>query len=324
MAAVKLGLMFVNSGPFADPQLFAHLAQTAERCGFESIWTVEHVVIPHDYKSPYPYSPSGKIPGPEDVAISDPLLPLAYAAAITKNLKLGTGVLILPQRHPLYVAKEIATLDVLSNGRMLLGIGSGWLEEEFQALGLDFHERGKRTDEAIQSLRALWGEGASSFHGRHFNFGPVQCFPKPVRKTGVPIIVGGHSPAAARRAGRYGNGFFPAIGEPPEVEGTVRDDDHGGHQGRAQLRGDRAVVHGPRKARRDQGSAGRGRLARGGRAAGLRQGRPDARPGNDSERGDREAVSSRAGHHAFEINYFGVAVVEVLDGPAAHETQALA
>jgi len=218
MAAVKLGLMFVNSGPFADPQLFTHLAQTAERCGFESLWTVEHVVIPKDYKSPYPYSPSGKIPGPEDIAISDPLLPLAYAAAITKNLKLGTGVMILPQRHPLYVAKEVATLDVLSNGRALLGIGSGWLEEEFQALGLDFHERGKRTDEAIQALRALWSEGASSFHGKHFNFGPVQCFPKPARKTGVPIIIGGHSPAAARRAGRFGDGFFPAIGEPPKLK----------------------------------------------------------------------------------------------------------
>ncbi|MGH7782149.1 MAG: LLM class F420-dependent oxidoreductase [Candidatus Binataceae bacterium] len=218
MAAVKLGLMFVNSGPYSEPQLFTHLVQTAERCGFESIWTVEHVVIPQDYKSPYPYSPSGKIPGPEEVPIPDPLLPLAYAAAITKNLKLATGVMILPQRHPLYVAKEVATLDVLSNGRALLGIGSGWLEEEFQALGLNFHERGKRTDEAIQSLRALWGGGASTFHGKHFNFGPVKCFPKPVRKTGVPIIIGGHSPAAAKRAGRYGDGFFPAIGEPAKLK----------------------------------------------------------------------------------------------------------
>ncbi|MGO9451204.1 MAG: LLM class F420-dependent oxidoreductase [Candidatus Binataceae bacterium] len=210
---MKLGLMFVNSGPFAQPPLFAHLAQAAERFGFESIWTVEHVVIPQDYKSPYPYSTSGKIPGSEDVPIQDPLLPLAYAAAITTKLKLGTGVMILPQRHPLYVAKEVATLDVLSNGRVILGIGSGWLQEEFDALGLDFHQRGKRTDEAIQSLRALWSEGASSFHGKHFNFGPVKCFPKPVQKGGVPIVVGGHSPAAAKRAGRYGDGFFPAIAE---------------------------------------------------------------------------------------------------------------
>jgi len=216
---MKLGLMFANSGPFANPQLFAHLAQSAERFGFESIWTVEHVVIPQDYKSPYPYSSTGKIPGSEDVPIPDPLLPLAYAAAITRNLKLGTGVMILPQRHPLYVAKELATLDVLSNGRVVFGIGSGWLKEEFDSLGLDFHQRGPHTDEAIKSLRALWSpEPASSFHGKHFNFGPVKCFPKPVQKGGVPIVVGGHSPAAARRAGRYGDGFFPAIGEPDKLQ----------------------------------------------------------------------------------------------------------
>ncbi len=104
---MKLGLMFVNSGPFSNPALLAHLATTAERCGVESMWTVEHVVIPQDYKSPYPYSSSGKIPGGEDVAIPDPLLPLAFAAAVTKKIKLATGVLILPQRHPLYVAKEV-------------------------------------------------------------------------------------------------------------------------------------------------------------------------------------------------------------------------
>ncbi len=219
---MKLGLMFANSGPFSNPQLFAHLAQSAERFGFESIWTVEHVVIPQDYKSPYPYSPSGKIPGSEEVPIPDPLLPLAYAAAITKNLKLGTGVMILPQRHPLYVAKEMATLDVLSNGRAILGIGSGWLKEEFDSLGLDFRRRGARTDEAIQSLRALWSpDAASSFHGRHFNFGPVKCFPKPVQKGGVPIVVGGHSPAAARRAGRFGDGFFPAISDPAKLKELI-------------------------------------------------------------------------------------------------------
>ncbi len=210
---MKIGLMFVNSGPFSQPDLFAHLVTTAEKCGFESIWSVEHVVIPQNYQSPYPYSASGKIPGGEDVAIPDPLLPLSFAAAITRKLKLGTGILILPQRHPLYVAKEAATIDVLSKGRFILGIGSGWLKEEFDSLGLDFHARGARTDEAIMALRALWSEGASSFHGKHFNFGPVKMFPKPVQKGGVPIVIGGHSPAAARRAGRLGDGFFPATVE---------------------------------------------------------------------------------------------------------------
>jgi probable F420-dependent oxidoreductase len=216
--AMKLGLMFVNSGPFSEPRLFTHLAQTAERTGFESLWTVEHVVIPQDYKSPYPYSPSGKIPGREEVPIPDPLLPLAYAAAITKTIKLATGILILPQRHPLYVAKEVATLDVLSGGRVVFGIGSGWLKEEFDALGLDFHQRGARTDEAIAAMRALWTETSASFHGKHFDFTNAKSFPKPVQKGGVPIVIGGHSPAAARRAGRFGDGFFPAIGDPAKLK----------------------------------------------------------------------------------------------------------
>jgi probable F420-dependent oxidoreductase len=216
--AIKLGLMFVNSGPFSDPRLFTHLVKTAERTGFESLWTVEHVVIPQDYKSPYPYSPSGKIPGREEVAIPDPLLPLAYAAAITSTIKLATGILILPQRHPLYVAKEVATLDVLSGGRVVLGIGSGWLKEEFDALGLDFHQRGRRTDEAIVAMRALWTEASASFHGKHFNFTNAKSFPKPAQKGGVPIVIGGHSPAAARRAGRFGDGFFPALSDTAKLK----------------------------------------------------------------------------------------------------------
>lgn len=210
---MKLGLMFVNSGPFAKPELLAHLAKTAEQRGFESLWTVEHVVIPHNYQTPYPYSRDGKIPGGEEVAIEDPLLPLAYAAAVTSRIRLATGILILPQRHPLYVAKEIATLDVLSRGRVILGIGSGWLKEEFDALGLDFHQRGARTDEAIAAMRVLWRESTSTFHGKHFDFREVKSFPKPAQTGGVPIHIGGHSPAAARRAGHTGDGFFPAIGD---------------------------------------------------------------------------------------------------------------
>lgn len=214
---MKFGLMFVNSGPFSNHELLAHLAQTAEQCGFESLWTVEHVVIPKDYRSPYPYSKSGKIPGGEDVPIPDPLLPLSFAAALTKRIRLATGVIILPQRHPLYLAKEIATLDLLSGGRVILGVGSGWLKEEFDALGLDFHTRGTRTDEAIAAMRACWREDPSKFHGEHFNFGPLRSFPKPPRGH-VPIHIGGHSVAAARRAGRLGDGFFPAIGEVQKLQ----------------------------------------------------------------------------------------------------------
>lgn len=213
---MKFGIAFANSGAFSQPALMGHLATTAERCGFESLWTVEHVAIPVKH-TPYPGSKDGQMAGGDTVAIPDPLIPLAYVAAITKTIKLATGILILPQRHPIYTAKEVATLDVLSGGRTILGIGSGWMKEEFESLGIDFHKRGSLTDEAIQALRALWREGTSSFEGKHFKFGPLHSYPKPV-KHNVPIHVGGHSEAAARRAGRYGDGFFPTVANPDKLK----------------------------------------------------------------------------------------------------------
>lgn len=210
---MKFGLMFVNAGPFSYPEVFAGLMRAAEDNGIESAWTVEHVVVPVGYESEYPYSPTGKMPGPESMPIPDPLLPLAYAAAITKKIRLGTGVMILPQRHPAYVAKQVATLDVLSGGRAMLGIGSGWLKEEFDVLGVPFHERGKRTDESIRAIRSLWKEEPEAFDGRFYKWNPVESHPKPVQRPGVPIIVGGHSEAAARRAARFGDGFFPGRGD---------------------------------------------------------------------------------------------------------------
>src|SRR4030095_7335908 len=153
---MKFGLMYANAGPFAFPEMLTHLATTAERCGVESIWAIEHVVIPVGYESTYPYDPSGKIPAPEQIPMPDPLIALAYAAAVTKTLRVGTGIATLPQRHPLYVAKEVASLDVLSGGRLILGIGVGWLEEELQALGLPFDDRGSRTAETVRAMRSLW------------------------------------------------------------------------------------------------------------------------------------------------------------------------
>jgi probable F420-dependent oxidoreductase len=207
---MKAGLMFANRQQFSRPELFSQLARDAEELGFESIWTVEHVVVPVPH-TPYPGTADGRMRGGDDAPIPDPLIPLAYAAALTTKLKLATGIVILPQRNPVYLAKEIATLDVLSHGRVILGIGSGWMKEEFKAVGIDFHERGARTDESIQAIRALWHDTPASFDGKHFKFGPAISSPKPVQKGGVPIHVGGHSAAAARRAGRFGNGFFPNV-----------------------------------------------------------------------------------------------------------------
>ncbi|HXF05695.1 MAG TPA: LLM class F420-dependent oxidoreductase [Blastocatellia bacterium] len=206
---MKLGILFCNAGPLVLPENARALAEVAEASGFESVWTVEHVVIPVGYSARYPYSETGRMPAPDDVPIADPLVFLSYLAGVTKTLKLATGILILPQRHPAYVAKEVATLDLLSGGRALLGVGIGWLKDEFDALGLSFADRAARTEEAIRAIRTLWAKGPQAFEGRFFRWGPVESNPKPVQQPGVPIIVGGHVENAARRAARLGDGFFP-------------------------------------------------------------------------------------------------------------------
>jgi probable F420-dependent oxidoreductase len=218
---MKFGLMYANAGPFAYPEMLTHLARTAERVGVESIWTVEHVVIPVGYESRYPYDPSGKIPAPEQMPMPDPLIALAYAAAVTEKLRLATGILILPQRHPLYVAKEVATLDVLSHGRAILGIGVGWLAEEFQALGIPFEERAARTAESVRAIRSLWKDEPEPFHGKFYRWEKLESHPKPQQKPGVPIVVGGHTELAARRAARYGDGFFPGVADEAKLVGLL-------------------------------------------------------------------------------------------------------
>lgn len=209
---MKFGLFFANAGPFSQPETFEALCRSADEVGIESLWTVEHVVVPVGYESRYPYSESGKMPGPENSPIPDPIVALSYAAAITKRVNLATGIVILPQRHPFYVAKEFASLDVLSRGRAILGVGIGWLEEEFDAMGVPFKERVGRTEESCAAIRSLWSEGAKPFEGRYYRWGPVESNPKPVQKPGVPIVVGGHVEGAARRAARIGDGWFPAKG----------------------------------------------------------------------------------------------------------------
>ncbi len=208
---MKIALGFANVGPFVQPEEAAFLARSAEEAGIESLWTVEHVAVPKGYKAKYPYSPDGKMPGNEDSPIPDPLIWLSYVAAQTTKIKLATGILILPQRHPIYVAKELATLDVLSKGRMILGIGIGWMEDEFRALGIPFKERVSRTEESCAALRSLWSAEAGAFKGDHYHWDALESNPKPVQEGGVPIVVGGHVLGAARRAARVGDGFFPML-----------------------------------------------------------------------------------------------------------------
>lgn len=212
---MKFGIAFANVGPFATGDGAAGFARAAEAAGFESVWTVEHVVVPAGYESTYPYSPTGKMPGPEDSPIPDPLIWLSYIAAATSTIRLGTGILILPQRNPVVLAKELATLDQMSGGRMELGIGVGWLEEEFDVLGIPFAARGRRTDDYVAAMRALWTEDTATHHGEFASFDNAILSPKP-EKT-IPITVGGHTDVAAKRAGRLGDGFFPGTGTHEEI-----------------------------------------------------------------------------------------------------------
>jgi probable F420-dependent oxidoreductase len=213
---MHFGIVFANTGPFAQPEAAASMARAAEAAGFESLWTVEHVVVPQGYESTYPYDPSGRMPGGEEMAIPDPLIWLSYVAAATSTIRLATGILIVPQRNPVVLAKELATLDMMSGGRMELGIGVGWLEEEFDAIGVPFAGRGARTDEYVAAMRALWADQPASFHGDHVDFDDCILLPAPVRGT-IPVHVGGHTEVSARRAGRLGDGFFPGKGSHEEL-----------------------------------------------------------------------------------------------------------
>ena len=213
---MKFGIPFCNIGPYAQPDGAIAFAHACEAAGFESLWTVEHVVVPAGYESTYPYSPTGKMPGPENSPIPDPLIWLAFVAAATSSIRLATGILILPERNPVVLAKELSTLDQLSGGRMDLGIGVGWLREEFDALGIPFEGRGKRTDDYIGAMRALWTQDVATFDSEHASFERCILSPRPVDGT-VPIHIGGHTEPAARRAGRLGDGFFPGSGTHEEL-----------------------------------------------------------------------------------------------------------
>lgn len=218
---MKFGLAFANTGPFVDPAIAADLGRAAEAAGIESVWTVEHVIVPKEYESAYPYSANGKMPGTHDAPIPDPLIWLTWIGAATTTIKLATGIVILPQRNPAVLAKEVATLDQLTKGRMILGIGVGWLEEEFDALGVPFERRGARTDEYMAALRALWASDDASFDGEFVSYDGISMNPKPHGGT-VPLHVGGHTTRAARRAGELGDGFFPGKGNVAELVDIVR------------------------------------------------------------------------------------------------------
>ncbi len=204
---MDIGYFALGIGPLTTPQWIKPVATTAERLGFSSIWAPEHVVLLEQYASKYPYS-AGEFPMPTDTPFADPFTTLAYAAACTERIKLATGICLVPEHNPLVLAKTVATLDRLSGGRFILGVGIGWLAEEFQALGLSFDRRAQRTREYIDVMRKLWSERKSSHRGEFVNFPEVQSFPKPHNNRSVPVWFGGETPPALRRVGEYGDGWI--------------------------------------------------------------------------------------------------------------------
>lgn len=200
-------LWMPTANPFATPELLAAVARECDERGVHRLWVGEHVVLFDDYASPYPYADDGRIPAPSGTGLLEPLTTLSFLAAHSNTVRLGTAMLLLPQRNPVYVAKEVATVDLLSEGRVDLGVGVGWLAEEFAAVDVPWARRGARTDEYLEVLRTLWCEDPSSFEGELYTLPSCSMFPKPVQAPHPPIHIGGESDAALKRAARSAQGW---------------------------------------------------------------------------------------------------------------------
>ena len=222
------GCSLPSRGPMSSPEGLRSLARSAEQAGFDSVWVSDHIILPRQVESFYPYAADGVATFRPDEPYYEPLAALNFLAGCTERVRLGTHVLILPYRNPVLTAKILSTLDVLSGGRVILGAGVGWMEEEFQALGLDtYHERGAVTDEYIQLYKELWTNDRPEFEGKYYQLSGAGFQPKPVQKPHIPIWIGGHTGPAIRRAAKYGDGWMPiglrppAILEPEEFGGMV-------------------------------------------------------------------------------------------------------
>jgi probable F420-dependent oxidoreductase len=192
----------------ASPEILRTLGRSVEDRGFESIWVPEHVVLFDEYESQYPYSPDGQFPGGADSGMLEPLTALTYLAAVTDRVRLGTAICLVPQRNPVYTAKQVTDLDSLSGGRVDFGIGVGWLREEFEAVAMPFEKRGQRADEHIAVMKSLWTDEVSEVRGELYDLPPCRMYPKPVQTPHPPIHVGGESDAALRRVARLGQGWI--------------------------------------------------------------------------------------------------------------------
>jgi probable F420-dependent oxidoreductase len=219
---MKVGLVPVNIGvPRVEPMIA--LAEKAEQLGYESLWTFEHVVVPIDYKSKYPYSADGKMAVTPETNFVDPLVALTAIAARTKKVRLGTGVNILSQANPLYLAKQAASLDFVSNGRFMLGLGVGWLREEFEAVGVPFERRGARFDDYVVAMRKAWSGEVVEHESEFVHWHGFKTHPLPVQKPGVPIVVGGVLGKALARVAKYGDGWFAPSSSPANLGPRLKE-----------------------------------------------------------------------------------------------------
>ena len=219
---MKFGLIPINIGVDSVEQMTG-LAQLAERVGFESVWTFEHVIVPVDYVSKYPYDTSGKMGAAPETPFVDPLIALTAVAAATKTIRLGTGVNILSQVNPLYMAKQAASLDFISNGRFMLGVGIGWLQEEFDALGVPFERRGARFDDYVVAMKKIWSGEVVQHESDFINWQGFKSYPLPVQKPHLPIIMGGAKGKIYERIAQHGNGWYAPISDPAELVAALAD-----------------------------------------------------------------------------------------------------
>jgi probable F420-dependent oxidoreductase len=220
---VHIGLFTPVGNPFATPEYLSALASGAEARGFHSLWVAEHVVLFDDYGSRYPYAPDGRIPVGGEAGFLDPIDTLAFLAAESRHLRLGTGICLVPQRNPVYTAKQVTTVDWLSGGRLDFGVGVGWLAEEFAALGVPFARRGERCRAYLEVMRRLWCDPVSSYEGDFYRLPPCRQYPKPVQRPHPPIHFGGESDAALRRVADLGQGWYPFSIEPEALAARLRD-----------------------------------------------------------------------------------------------------
>jgi probable F420-dependent oxidoreductase len=205
---MKIGIFVAFVSPLATPELILNFGRRAEEAGLDSIWMGEHVVLFDRMEFPYPGSKDGRVPVPEGGGILDMVATFGFLAAATKRMRLGSGICLVPQRNPVYTAKEFATLDWLTGGRIDFGIGVGWCKEEVIACGYRWEDRGERCDEILELMQAVWTQPVASFDGKHVSLAECRMDPKPVQKPHIPIFVGGHSAAAMKRAARFGAGWY--------------------------------------------------------------------------------------------------------------------